>query len=206
MEYESRLTHTMSDNNCFVLCQYNRSLFPPGLIVDVIRTHPTVIYRGTICRNMYHVPPDEFLGTNQTAREAERLLTNIREREQLEHALLQQRRELRDSEQRFRPMAEGVKDYAIFSLDSAGRVTSWNAGAEHIKGYRGEEILGQHFSRFYPAEEVAKGKPEKQLREAIAAGRSEDEGWRVRKDGTRFWAGVLITALRKRGVLSASPS
>src|SRR6266478_3032170 len=95
MEYESRLTHTLSENNCSALCQYNRRLFPPELILDVIRTHPTVIYRGAVCRNMYHVPPDEFLRGNQPAREVERLLTNILEREEIEYTLRQQRNELR---------------------------------------------------------------------------------------------------------------
>src|SRR5438445_177603 len=90
MEYESRLTHTLSESNCSALCQYNRRLFPPELLLDVIRTHPMVAYGGTVCQNLYHVPPDEFLGTNQTAREVERLLTNIRERERVEDALREQ--------------------------------------------------------------------------------------------------------------------
>ena len=81
MEYESRLTHMLAHHNCFALCQYNRQLFPPELVLDVIRTHPTVIYRGVVCRNLYYVPPDELLGDNGAAREVERLLTNIRERE-----------------------------------------------------------------------------------------------------------------------------
>ena len=95
MEYESRLTHVLADLNCFALCQYNRQLLPPEFILNVIRTHPTVIYRGVVCRNMYHVPPDEFLATNQTAREVERLLTTIRERAEIEYTLRQQRNELR---------------------------------------------------------------------------------------------------------------
>jgi PAS domain S-box-containing protein len=103
---------------------------------------------------------------------------------------------LRQSEERFRLMVEGVKDYAIYLLDREGRVTSWNAGAERLKGYRAEEILGQHSSWFYSPEEIANGKPAEQLMLARANGRSEDEGWRVRKDGTRFWASVLTTALR----------
>ena len=81
MEYKSRLTHMLARHNCFALCQSNRQLFPPELVLDVIRTHPTVIYRGVVCRNMYYVPPDELLGANRAAREVERLLTNIRERE-----------------------------------------------------------------------------------------------------------------------------
>src|SRR6185295_12949327 len=77
-----------------------------------------------------------------------------------------------------------------------GRVASWNAGAQRIKGYAPEEIIGRHFSRFYPPEDVAAGKPDRELEIAAAQGRLEDEGWRVRKDGSRFWANVIITALR----------
>src|SRR5258706_8213916 len=87
MEYESRMTHVLAQHNCFALCQYNRRLFPPDLVLDVIRTHPTVIYRGVVCRNMYHVPADDLLGTSQAAREVERLLTNIREREEIQDTL-----------------------------------------------------------------------------------------------------------------------
>ncbi|HEX8510467.1 MAG TPA: PAS domain S-box protein, partial [Propionibacteriaceae bacterium] len=102
---------------------------------------------------------------------------------------------LRVNEERFRLLVEGVRDYAILGLDVGGHITSWNTGAEHIKGYRAEEILGQHFSVFYPPEDVEAGKPEWELVEATREGRLEDEGWRVRKDGTRFWANVVITAL-----------
>jgi len=107
----------------------------------------------------------------------------------------QHEEELRQSEERFRLMVEVVRDYAIFMLDPSGRVASWNAGAERIKGYRAEEIIGQHFSRFYPAEKVAEGWPEHELTVAAAEGRFEDEGWRIRKDGSRFWANVIITAV-----------
>ena len=104
-------------------------------------------------------------------------------------------RELHKSEERFRLMVSNVKDYAIFMLDPDGRVISWNLGAERIKGYRAEEIIGRHFSCFYPEEDVQNCKPEQELRTAIRDGRVEDEGWRVRKDGSRFWANVVITAL-----------
>jgi PAS domain S-box-containing protein len=103
---------------------------------------------------------------------------------------------LRQSEERFRLMVENVRDYGIFMLDPAGHVVSWNAGAERIKGYSAAEILGQHFSRFYSAEDIKRGKPKHELLVAAAEGRIEDEGWRLRKDGTRFWANVVITALR----------
>jgi PAS domain S-box-containing protein len=103
---------------------------------------------------------------------------------------------LRRSEERFRLLVEGASDYAIFMLDPDGRVATWNSGAERIKGYSAEEILGQHFSKFYPQEGVERGKPQHELEVASAEGRYEDEGWRIRKDGSRFWANVIITALR----------
>jgi PAS domain S-box-containing protein len=96
-------------------------------------------------------------------------------------------------------LVENVVDYAIFGLNRAGCVTSWNAGAERIKGYRAEEIIGQHFSRFYPAEDVQAGKCGRLLAAAARYGRSEDEGWRVRKGGSRFWASVVINAVRDEG-------
>jgi PAS domain S-box-containing protein len=105
------------------------------------------------------------------------------------------RRRGADAEQ-FRLLVESVKDYAIFLLTPEGRVATWNAGAEAIKGYLATEIVGQHFSRFYEAEAVARGWPQHELALALANGRFEDEGWRVRKDGSRFWASVVITALR----------
>jgi PAS domain S-box-containing protein len=105
-------------------------------------------------------------------------------------------RALRESEERFRLLVQGVQEYAIFQLDPSGNVVSWNAGAERIKGYRPEEIIGKHFSSFYPPEDVRSGKPELKLREAEQRGHSEDEGWRLRKNGSFFWANVVITALR----------
>ncbi len=95
----------------------------------------------------------------------------------------------------YRFLVQGVRDYGIFMLDTGGHIISWNAGAERIKGYTEQDILGKHFSVFYPPEDVAAGKPAEELRCAVAEGRLEDEGWRLRKDGTRFWANVIITAL-----------
>ena len=93
-------------------------------------------------------------------------------------------------------LIESVRDYAIFVLDSEGRVATWNIGAERLKGYKPDEIIGRHFSTFYGEEDLKARKPWKELEVAIAEGRVEDEGWRIRKDGTRFWANVIITALR----------
>src|SRR5690349_17598536 len=100
------------------------------------------------------------------------------------------------SEERARLILASIEDFAIFMLSPEGRVESWNLGAERIKGYRADEILGEHFSLFYPPEDVAAGKPDADLREAAARGRFEDEGWRVRKDGSRFWANVVISVMR----------
>lgn len=104
--------------------------------------------------------------------------------------------ELRRSEARFRFLVEAVRDYAIFMLDPSGRIISWNLGAERIKGYKPSEIIGQHFSSFYPEEDVQSGKPQRELEIALREGRFEDEGWRIRKDRSRFWANVIITPFR----------
>jgi PAS domain S-box-containing protein len=104
-------------------------------------------------------------------------------------------RELRRSEELFRLLVSGVKDYAIFMLDPEGRVMTWNEGAERIKGYKAADIIGKHFSTFYPEEANAIGHPQRELQIARKDGRYEEEGWRIRKDGSRFWANVVITAI-----------
>src|SRR5215208_4325349 len=99
-------------------------------------------------------------------------------------------------EQRFRLLVEAVTDYAIYMLDPHGTVTSWNAGAQRFKGYTPDEIIGQHFSRFYTEEDRQTNLPRRALETAAREGRFEQEGWRVRKDGTRFWAHVVIDPIR----------
>jgi len=116
------------------------------------------------------------------------VVRDVTQRKQIEEAL-------RQSEERFRLLIDGARDYAIFMLDTEGRIVTWNPGAERIKGYQADEILGRHFSVFYTQEDVERRKPELELEKARAEGRYEDEGWRIRKDGSRFWADVVITSL-----------
>jgi PAS domain S-box-containing protein len=112
-----------------------------------------------------------------------------------------QQRDLFESERSFRLLVEGVADYALYMLDPTGTITSWNIGGERIKGYSADEILGQHFSRFYTEPDRANGKPARALKIATEQGRYEEEGWRVRKDGSFFWASVIIDPIYEAGQL-----
>src|SRR6478736_362225 len=113
----------------------------------------------------------------------------------------QRERDLFESERNFRLLVEGVADYALYMLDPTGIITSWNIGGQRIKGYSPEEIVGQHFSRFYTEPDRANGKPLRALSIAREQGRYEEEGWRVRKDGTFFWASVIIDPIYENGTL-----
>lgn len=118
-----------------------------------------------------------------------------------EHKQRQELEERLYTNETFRILVETVKDYAIFMLDPDGNVATWNAGAQAFKGYTKSEIIGQHFSRFYGEDDLASDKPRRELRDALRDGRCEDEGWRYRKDGSRFWANVVITPVFRDGVL-----
>jgi PAS domain S-box-containing protein len=116
--------------------------------------------------------------------------------EQNAKELSETNKRLSESNERFHLLVQSVKDYGIFALDPQGNIISWNTGAENITGYKAEEIIGQHFARLCLPEDTESGKLERELQEATATGRYEEEGWRVRKDGSRFWAHVIITAIR----------
>lgn len=119
----------------------------------------------------------------------------VDETEDLLNRYINAEQALRESEERFRLLVAAVKDYAIFMLDINGNILSWNSGAQRIKGYSANEIIGKHFSTFYTPEDLEDGKPARELVIATAEGQYQEEGWRVRKDGTLFWAHVLITAV-----------
>ena len=140
-----------------------------GTLIDAeITSHP-LVYKGRDARVV--------------------VATDITKRKMAENAL-------RQTEERFRLLVDGVQDYAILMLDGQGLVATWNSGAEHIKGYKASEIIGKHFSCFHSREDLQAGKPQRELEIAQKEGRLVNEGWRIRKDGTRFWAHVVITALR----------
>ncbi|MVA33027.1 PAS domain S-box protein [Agrobacterium vitis] len=164
-------------------------LMSKGIVrrVDRLKLAASRLAQGQSLRLSEHAT-DEIGELSSALEEASRLLTAREEA-------------LRESEERFRLLVDGVHDYGIFGLDADGNVVSWNAGAERIKGYRADEIIGQHFSRFYPPDH-RDTLPLQEMAQAAAFGRVEDEGWRLRKDGSRFWANVVMTALRdKQGQL-----
>ncbi len=199
MEYESRLAHTLANHNCFALCQYNRRLFPPELVLDVIRTHPTVIYRGVVCRNMYYVPPDELVGTDRAAQEVERLLTNIREREEIEFTLRQQRNELRDSEERFRQIAENIREVFWVRDVAEDRITFISPMYEELFG-RSRAGLYANSRAFLDAVHVD---DRARVETAVARqrdGTPTDERYRViRPDGSMRWIRSRAFLVREPG-------
>ncbi len=145
-----------------------------------------------MCKEHSGVFPNESFLTISSEDERLRSIAELQQKTDL----LERELALRESEARFRLVVEAVQDYAIFMLDAQGNVSTWNIGAERIKGYKAEEIIGKHFSTFYPEEDLLNGKPAWELVVAEKEGRFEDEGWRLRKDGSRFWANVIITALK----------
>src|SRR5579863_3028535 len=145
-----------------------------------------------ICAAHTGVIPDESYSELTTEEERLRSVVRLQQRMQVLLTEIEAHRK----EEQFRLFVEAVSDYAIFMLDPEGCVSSWNTGAERIKGYKASEIIGRHFSCFYPPEEIRAGKPKHELEVTAERGRLEDEGWRVRKDGSRFWANVIMTAVR----------
>lgn len=166
----------------FLLCAY-----PVTGFSDETHVEPFL----EMCREHSGVVPHEGRLSASSEETQFRSLAQL----QLKAQMLEKELALRRSEQRFQLLVEAVRDYAIFMLDPEGNVASWNRGAERIKGYKASEIIGSHFSRFYPEEDLLWGKPLWELKIAAQEGRFEDEGWRVRKDGSRFWANVIITAV-----------
>jgi PAS domain S-box-containing protein len=198
VELEELWNETCSRHSLSLLCAYAMANFYKRVnrleLDDVRRLHDHVV-PGESAKD-----PEELGSSSEVERLRERVRSLEGENEQL-RAFDRARRgsaseRLQERDERFRLLVESVKDYAIFILDPNGVVVTWNAGAERIKGYKAAEIIGKHFSMFYLREEVASGKCEMELAAALAEGRFEDEGWRLRRDGSRFWANVVITPLR----------
>lgn len=187
----------------------------PVLLMSALRKDAASVVEGlrTGADDYLEAPYDPMVLVARVARLLERRWANedlerrVSERtaqleaanQSLEREIAERKRideKLREKEEFYRLLVEKVNDYAIFMLDPDGHIVSWNQGAERIKGYRVEEIVGEHFSRFYTTEDVENGKPDMELRVAAKDGRYEEDGWRVRKDGSLFFANVLITALR----------
>jgi len=178
-QYEVRLRRR-GGSECWVLAS-----------VIVMQDPQTGEYSGTYAMSV------DITERKLTQIERERAAeANLRLVSELREANERQRERLRASEEPFRLLVEQVRDYAIFMLDPEGRVATWNAGAERFNGYQASEIVGKHFSCFYTPEDIARRHPWAELEAASHDGRYEEEGWRVRKDGSTFWASVVITALR----------
>ncbi|RNI21870.1 PAS domain-containing sensor histidine kinase [Rufibacter latericius] len=152
-----------------------------------VRKDGTAFWANVIITAIFN-QQKELLGFSKITRD-------LSERKKAEDDLFKAYEELKESEERFRLLVEGVTDYAIFMLDPAGHIATWNQGARNIKGYEAHEIIGKYFAKFYSREAIQEGYPEYELRKAKEDGRFEDEGWRYRKDGSAFWANVIITAI-----------
>jgi PAS domain S-box-containing protein len=191
--YESRLTHLMNEKEASVICMYSQRRFSAEKIKAVIHAHPLVVIGDTVLDNPACPTPEQF-DEGSVDLDIQATLDNL----QLIRSLRKAERELNQrmrEDASFRVLVASVKDYAIFMLDPQGNILTWNDGARRIKGYEASEIIGQHFSKFYTRDAVERLHPQKELEIAIAEGRYEEEGPRVRKDGTIFWANVVITAL-----------
>ncbi len=181
------LWNALADKHSFSLrCAYPMHGFQEDahgeLFMKICAAHSAVIPAG---------------GRGLVLSDDEKLRTVAKLQQKLE--VLEHEKTLRASEQQFGLLVEAAQDYAMFLLDTEGRVKTWNIGAARIKGYEASEIIGKHFSRFYPEEDIRACKPQHELEIALREGRVEDEGWRLRKDGSRFWANVIITALKDEG-------
>ena len=195
--YESHLNTMFPNFNVSALCQYNRKRFNAQTVKEIIHVHPLISAEGQLVSNPSVIAPDVFQQSDAEM-DVQALLDNLFLINRLAKANMELKQQVRH-EASFRLLVASVKDYAIFMLDPEGNIMSWNEGAQRIKGYNTSEIIGQHFSKFYTADAVARRHPQYELEIAKAKGRYEEEGPRVRKDGSIFWANVVITALFDEG-------
>ncbi|MHB1190545.1 MAG: MEDS domain-containing protein [Armatimonadota bacterium] len=208
IEYEAKLNYFFPKYDALAICQYNRSRFSPELLIDVIYTHPLVIFGGTVCRNFYYIPPDEFLRPGRRSREVERVLGNILERERYDIELRESRdrlesineelrREIAEREREEREIARLAaivesSDDAIISKDLNGTILTWNRGAEDIYGYPADEAVGRPISMLAPPDQP--GEIPHILEEIRHGKRIETK--RVRKDGRRIYVSLTISPIK----------
>ncbi|MBS1989898.1 MAG: MEDS domain-containing protein [Cyanobacteria bacterium SZAS LIN-3] len=195
--YESTLNNMFPDFKVSALCQYDRKRFDAQTIKEIIHVHPIISVEGQLLSNPSSISPNVFQ-QSEARMDVQALLDNLVLINQLGKANLELQRRI-TQEASFSLLVASVKDYAIFMLDTDGNILSWNEGAQRIKGYSAAEIIGQNFSKFYTAEAVARRHPQHELEIAKIKGRYEEEGPRVRRDGSIFWANVVITAMFDQG-------
>jgi PAS domain S-box-containing protein len=195
--YESHLNQVFPNFQVSALCQYNRRRFNAETIKGIIHVHPLIAVEGQLLSNPTVIASD-VLEQSKTEMDVQSLLDNLFLINKLAQTNLELEQRVKN-EHSFELLVASVKDYAIFMLDADGNVLTWNEGAQRINGYTGSEIIGQHFSKFYPSEAVARQHPQKELEIAMQKGRYEEEGPRLRKDGSVYWASVVITALFDNG-------
>lgn len=188
IEYEAKLNHFFPTRDILAICQYNRRRFSPAIILDVIRTHPLVIFGGLVCRNPYYVPPDELLGADDASREVERMLTSLREREQVEA-------ELRESEERYRALAETAQDM-IFVINRADRVQYVNAAAARAFGRQPEDILGQLRANLFPSDAVEQQNPD--LQRLFETGQPFVSESPIVFPGGEYWLNTQLVPIRNQ--------
>lgn len=192
--YESRLTRLMNEKSASIICMYSRRRFTPEKIKSIIHAHPLVVSDAIVLENPRCPSPDKF-EENSVDLDLQVTLDTLELIRDLRQAKRQLQKKIRE-ETSFELLVASVKDYAIFMLDPHGNILSWNEGAERINGYTASEAIGRNFSIFYTLEARMRQHPQKELEIATERGRYEEEGYRVRKDGSMFWSNVVITALR----------
>jgi PAS domain S-box-containing protein len=188
-EYEALLNRFFAGSRALAICQYNRERFSAEVIEQALQTHPVAVVGDRVISNLYYEPPEVFLDRGATAARVDWKIDQLRRAYDAEERI-------RDSEERYRLLVQGVPDAAMFWLDPDGRVTNWNEAAERITGHAAAEVVGRDGSLLAPEGDGADRPFAAALRQAADSGHHSAEGWRARRDGSLFWACEAITATR----------